>query len=88
MYKGVYGEWRVEESDRLEVQGYRAGLSVAAAGMLAFFSHVVRPEPQTLAGSEQEPFETTEEYQATKLTVPGAIVCCNCDCSGACFDLG
>lgn len=32
VYRGVYGEWEVEESDVKEVLGYRAGISVAAAG--------------------------------------------------------
>ena len=33
VFKGVYGDWRIEESDVREVWGYRAGLSVAAAGV-------------------------------------------------------
>ncbi|KAK9812459.1 hypothetical protein WJX73_001370 [Symbiochloris irregularis] len=33
-YQGVYGPWKVEESDRQEVLGYRAGLSLAAAAVL------------------------------------------------------
>jgi len=32
VFKGMYGDWRIEESDVREVWGYRAGLSVAAAG--------------------------------------------------------
>ena len=35
MYKGAFGEWSVDESDVKEVLGYRAGLSVAAAGECA-----------------------------------------------------
>lgn len=31
-FQGVYGPWKVEEADRKEVLGYRAGLSIAAAG--------------------------------------------------------
>ncbi|CAL8468689.1 g8229 [Coccomyxa elongata] len=34
VYRGVYGEWEVEESDVKEVLGYRAGISVAAAALL------------------------------------------------------
>ena len=33
VYRGVYGEWEVEDSDVKEVLGYRAGISVAAAGV-------------------------------------------------------
>lgn len=33
-YQGMYGPWRIEEADRQEVLGYRAGLTVAAAGTL------------------------------------------------------
>ena len=40
VYKGVYGDWRVEDSDVREVQGYRAGLTVAAAGMMLRSSYV------------------------------------------------
>ncbi len=32
VFRGVYGDWQVEESDVREVLGYRAGISVAAAG--------------------------------------------------------
>lgn len=32
VYRGVYGDWEVEESDVKEVLGYRAGISVGAAG--------------------------------------------------------
>lgn len=37
VFKGMYGDWRIEESDVREVWGYRAGLSVAAAGARVFF---------------------------------------------------
>jgi len=32
VYRGVYGDWEVEDSDVKEVLGYRAGISVGAAG--------------------------------------------------------
>ncbi|EIE22348.1 hypothetical protein COCSUDRAFT_33484 [Coccomyxa subellipsoidea C-169] len=34
VFRGVYGDWQVEESDVREVLGYRAGISVAAAALL------------------------------------------------------
>ena len=32
VYKGVYGDWTLEQSDVDEVKGYRAGLTIAAGG--------------------------------------------------------
>ena len=34
VYQGMFGEWSVEPEDELEVFIYRAGISVAAAGLL------------------------------------------------------
>ena len=35
VYQGMFGEWTVEPEDELEVFVYRAGISVAAAGLIA-----------------------------------------------------
>jgi len=34
-FDGVFGKWTLDEQDRLEVLSYRAGLTVAAAGVLS-----------------------------------------------------
>ncbi len=32
VFKGIYGDWTLEQSDVDEVKGYRVGLTIAAAG--------------------------------------------------------
>ncbi|KAK9829113.1 hypothetical protein WJX72_003956 [[Myrmecia] bisecta] len=44
VYKGIYGDWQVEESDRLEVLGYRGGISVAALALLLETAIAFSPE--------------------------------------------
>ena len=42
VYKGVYGDWSIEPEDVREVVAYRAGLNVAALGVLAAAAHLFR----------------------------------------------
>ena len=36
-FDGLFGKWTLDEQDRLEVLSYRAGLTVAAAGLYSHF---------------------------------------------------
>lgn len=43
-FQGVYGPWRVEAEDVREVTAYRAGISVATAGLLAAAASAFVPD--------------------------------------------